>query len=64
MMKIMLALFSRQWILATLLVFAGVLLCFRLGYWQFDRLKQRRVFNEHVASVWNMEPLNLNNPTA
>jgi surfeit locus 1 family protein len=45
--------FTRKWILATLLVLGGTALCVRLGIWQLDRLAQRRAFNEHylVQSV-------------
>jgi surfeit locus 1 family protein len=41
--------FSRRWIVATLLVLAGTALCVRLGFWQLDRLEQRRAFNERVT---------------
>jgi surfeit locus 1 family protein len=51
------AMFSRQWWLTTLLVFAGGALCVRLGIWQLDRLEQRRAFNEHVESMRVAEPL-------
>ncbi|MDO8753616.1 MAG: SURF1 family cytochrome oxidase biogenesis protein [Anaerolineales bacterium] len=43
--------FSRAWLLATLLVFAGTALCIRLGIWQLDRLEQRRAFNAQVKSM-------------
>jgi surfeit locus 1 family protein len=52
--------FSRSWILATLLVFAGTAVCIRLGIWQLDRLEQRRAFNSQVESMWAMEMLDLN----
>ena len=58
-MKSVPALFSRKWLLATLLVLAGGALCIRLGIWQLDRLDQRRAFNAHIESVWTMEPLTL-----
>jgi len=51
--------FSRRWLLATLLVLAGVALCIRLGIWQLDRLEQRRTFNAHVEAMWDAEPLTL-----
>ena len=53
------AMFSRQWILTTLLVFAGGVVCIRLGIWQLDRLEQRRAFNEHVAAMWAAEAIDL-----
>ncbi len=54
------ALFSRQWIFATLLVLAGGALCARLGFWQLSRLEERRAFNAHIESVWAMEPVAIN----
>ncbi len=53
------AMFSRQWLLTTLLVLAGGAVCVRLGIWQLDRLEQRRVFNTHVEAMWTAEPLTL-----
>ena len=52
--------FSRKWLLATLLVFLGTALCIRLGIWQLDRLDQRRAFNNQVISMRAMPPLDLN----
>lgn len=52
--------FSRSWILTTLLVFAGTAVCIRLGIWQLDRLEQRRAFNAQVESMRAMETLDLN----
>lgn len=51
--------FSRRWWLPTLLVIAGVYVLIQLGYWQLDRLEQRREFNVYVASRWDQEPYNL-----
>jgi len=56
-MKYLRVIFSRQWLLATLLVLSGAALCVRLGIWQLDRLEQRREFNAHVESVQAMELL-------
>jgi surfeit locus 1 family protein len=53
------AMFSRKWIITTLLVLAGGALCVRLGIWQLDRLAQRRAFNAHVESMWAADPLML-----
>jgi len=58
-MKILRAIFSRQWLLTTLLVLAGGALCVRLGIWQLDRLDQRRAFNAHVQAMWEAAPLTL-----
>jgi surfeit locus 1 family protein len=52
--------FSRAWILATLLVFAGSAFCIRMGIWQLDRLKQRRAFNAQVISMRAAQLLDLN----
>jgi surfeit locus 1 family protein len=57
------AMFSRKWILTTLLVLAGGALCVRLGIWQLDRLEQRRAFNAHVEAMWAAEPLTLTGQT-
>ncbi|GAB4503489.1 MAG: SURF1 family protein [Anaerolineales bacterium] len=53
------AMFSRRWILTTLLVLLGGAVCVRLGIWQLDRLEQRRAFNAHVRAMWQAEPLTL-----
>ena len=54
------AMFSRKWILTTLLVLAGGVLCIRLGIWQLDRLDQRRAFNAHFIAMQSALPLDLN----
>ena len=43
--------FSRGWVLTTLLVFTATLVLIRLGIWQLDRLEQRRAFNAQVLSA-------------
>lgn len=53
------AMFSRSWILTTLLVLIGGVVCIRLGIWQLDRLEQRRAFNAHVEAMWAADPLTL-----
>lgn len=58
-MKFFRVLFSRQWLLATLLVLAGGAVCIRLGIWQLDRLEGRREFNQHLEKVRQMDPLYL-----
>jgi surfeit locus 1 family protein len=52
--------FSRKWLLTTLLVFLGTALCIRLGIWQLDRLEQRRAFNSQVETMRATEMLDLN----
>lgn len=54
------ALFSRQWLLPTLVVIAGMILLARLGYWQLDRLDQRRAKNAALIAALESEPVNLN----
>jgi surfeit locus 1 family protein len=56
----LLKMFSRAWILATLLVLFGTALCIRLGIWQLDRLAQRRVHNNQVITMRAMPVLDLN----
>lgn len=56
-------LFSRRWWYVTLFVILGVIFLARLGFWQLERLEERRAFNELVASRWNQEPFDLNNTT-
>ena len=51
--------FSLQWLLATVLVLLGTAVCIRLGIWQLDRLKQRRVFNAQVMSMHAASTLDL-----
>jgi surfeit locus 1 family protein len=43
-------LFSRQWWFPTLLVMAACGVMARLGFWQLDRLAQRRAFNARVTT--------------
>jgi surfeit locus 1 family protein len=52
--------FSRKWLLTTLLVFVASAVCIRLGIWQLDRLHQRRIFNAQVESMRAAEALDLN----
>ncbi len=40
--------FSRKWLLTTLLVISACAVMVRLGVWQLDRLEQRRAFNARV----------------
>jgi len=54
------ALFSRSWMLATILVLVATAVMIRLGIWQLDRLVQRRAFNAHVSYQLAQSTLNLN----
>lgn len=58
-MNILRAMFSRRWILTTLLVVAGTLVCARLGIWQLERLAERRAFNERYLEASMTSPLML-----
>lgn len=42
------SMFTRRWILTTLLAVAACAVMARLGIWQLDRLEQRRAFNARV----------------
>jgi surfeit locus 1 family protein len=57
---LLLKMFQRRWLFATLLVFAGTALCIRLGIWQLDRLAQRRLFNAQYLSARAAPALDLN----
>ena len=57
---LLLKMFTRKWLLATMLVLAGTALCIRLGIWQLDRLDQRRAFNSQVETMRAMPLLDLN----
>lgn len=54
------ALFSRRWLLPTIAVVAGMILLARLGFWQLDRLDQRRAENAALLAALESEPINLN----
>jgi surfeit locus 1 family protein len=56
--------FSRKWLVTTILVLLGSALCARLGVWQLDRLTQRRAFNNQVITMRAMPPLDLNSEDA
>jgi surfeit locus 1 family protein len=57
---LLLKMFQRRWLVATLLVLAGTALCIRLGIWQLDRLAQRRAFNAQYTTARAQPPLDLN----
>lgn len=53
--------FSKKWVVTTLLVLLGTAVCVRLGIWQLDRLAGRRAFNAQVESMRAMPALDLTN---
>lgn len=58
--QVLKSLFSRQWILATVAVVAGMIVLARLGFWQLDRLEQRRENNAALMAALEAEPIDLN----
>lgn len=63
-MSVFFSMFSRRWLLTTLLVLLGTAVCVRLGIWQLDRLEQRRAFNAHYAAMTSLPPLQINGQTS
>jgi surfeit locus 1 family protein len=57
---ILLRMFSRRWLLATILVLIGSAVMVRLGIWQLDRLEQRRAFNTRVMAQIDQPALDMN----
>ncbi len=53
-------LFSWRWLLTTLLVLAAIAAFIRLGFWQLDRLAQRRAANARIAAQISRPPIDLN----
>jgi surfeit locus 1 family protein len=53
-------LFTKGWILTTLLVVIAAGVMVRLGIWQLDRLEQRRALNARVSEQLDAPPLDLN----
>jgi surfeit locus 1 family protein len=51
--------FSRKWLIATILVIIAMAVMVRLGKWQLDRLAQRRAFNTRVQEQIDAPPLTL-----
>lgn len=58
------AFFTPRWMITTLLVIAAVAGMARLGFWQLDRLEQRRAFNAAVQAQITAPPLDLNSAPA
>ena len=59
-MVIVTKLFNRRWWYVTIFVIVGVIFLAWLGFWQLDRLQQRRAQNTLIAQRWDQEPYNLN----
>ena len=55
----LLKVFSRKWIIPTILVVLGMILLVRLGFWQLDRMAQKQAFNTMAAERWRQEPFDL-----
>lgn len=49
-----------KWTLSSILVILGVFVLIRLGFWQLDRLEQRREFNDHYLTQISAKPIDLN----
>lgn len=58
-MTILRLMVSRKWIVTTILVIIGSLVCVRLGIWQLDRLNQRRAFNTHYRETSTLPTLEI-----
>jgi len=56
-------LFTRRWLLATVLVLAAAAALVRLGIWQLDRLEWRRSLNARITEQQAADPLALNRET-
>jgi surfeit locus 1 family protein len=55
--------FTFRWILLSLVVLALAAVMIRLGFWQLDRLRQRREINAFYTAQMAMSPVNLNGST-
>jgi surfeit locus 1 family protein len=49
-----------KWTATTILVILGTFVLIRLGFWQLDRLEQRKIFNQHYLEQLSSTPLDLN----
>jgi surfeit locus 1 family protein len=52
--------FSRRWWWVTILILIVMLILARLGFWQLDRLQQRRAANAQIAAARDAAPIDLN----
>lgn len=57
-------LFSRKWIIATILIIIAIGVMVRLGIWQLDRLQERRAYNARVQAQLDAPPLTLDASTS
>jgi len=55
--------FKKRWVILTMIAIAAAAVLIRLGFWQLDRLQQRREFNARVLSQINQPVLTLNAQT-
>lgn len=58
-MSVLRLMVSRRWIITTIIVIIGSLVCVRLGIWQLDRLAQRRAFNAHYRQTSTLPALEI-----
>ncbi len=58
-MKILFSMFTRRWLLTTILVITAMGVMARLGIWQLDRLDQRKAFNSRVQAQLDQPELDL-----
>ena len=59
MMTLIRPLFSRKWIITTVLVVAASIGLARLGIWQLNRLEQRRALNSRILAQIDAPMLSL-----
>jgi surfeit locus 1 family protein len=48
-----------KWVFATAFVVLAATVCVRLGFWQLDRLAQRRASNAHYVLMTTLDPVTL-----
>ncbi len=58
-MNLLKALFSRKWIISTIVVLLGMALLAWLGFWQLERRQQRLAANKALEAVLALPPLTL-----
>jgi surfeit locus 1 family protein len=58
-LSLLATLFNRRWWWSTLLVLLGMAVLIRLGFWQLDRLAERRAYNAETAQQLALPPLSL-----
>ena len=58
-MSLLKALFSRKWIIPTIVALLGMALLAWLGFWQLDRLEQRRAANAALEAALASSPISL-----